>query len=225
MIWLSTKEVAELLQVNERTVRRNIEKYEYRHINGAGGKQGQLYQIALESLPEDAQARHHGQQLEADGQAERELLELTDAQREVFFAKLAAVRSYKEFKASYPKADKMTAFLQQYNIAHPDKPLNKNKLNHWEKLYDREGIPGLIDRRGTWNKGISSIPEDVKKVFLAYWLQEKGTRDGGPSVASCYRLTQMNFPGMQLPSMSTFERLTLNLPAAVKALNSVVNGY
>lgn len=217
-MWITSRQMADIKKTSERTIRRHAEQGKYgqenkgfRYVNGRG-RGGKVLQIFK---PDNALCSYD-QQLDADGQAEQELLELTDAQREIFFARLAAVRGYKEFKASYPKLDKMTAFLQQYNNDHPDSPLNKNRLNHWEKLYDRDGISGLIDRRGTWNKGVSSIPEDVRKVFLAYWGQEKGTKDGGPSIASCYRLTQMNFPDKQLPSMSTFERLARDLPNPVQ---------
>lgn len=221
MTWLSSKQAAFIANCDERTIRRNKSQYEHRPVNGVGGKSGLQYEYTLESILKafpEAQARYNGQQAEATEQAERDVLGLTDTQRDVFFAKLKIVRDYKQFKADYPKADKMTAFLRQYNDSHPDKPLNKNKLNHWEKLYDRDGVSGLIDKRGTWNKGVSSIPEDVKQVFLAYWLQPKGTKSGGPSVASCYRLTQMNFPHVPLPSISTFERLTQDYPKAAKTL-------
>lgn len=209
LIWITTKQAAELEQVSDRTMRRNKEKYIYRPINGAE------YEFALCSLSKSAQARYRGEQ---DQLNEDVLLSLTDAQREVVFTKLSAVEGYQSFKETYSKKDKQRAFLAQYNEQHPDNPITKNQLNHWEVLYFCDGISGLVDRRGTWNKGVSSIPEVAKQMFLAYWLQEKGTNRGGPSVASCYRLTQQQLPELQLPSVSTFERMVRNLPAPLKIL-------
>ncbi len=47
MTWLTVKKAAELESVAERTIRRNIHKYEYRHVNGAGGNSGVQYEITL----------------------------------------------------------------------------------------------------------------------------------------------------------------------------------
>lgn len=214
MTFLTVKEAAQALRVTERAVRLSIEKnkFSYRYVNGVG-RGGKQLQIALESLPEEAQARYYHQTVtEPQEKAAAELAALTETQREKVFEKIHAVRWYQEFKAEYPRADKMVAFLRLYEEQYPERPLSRRQLNHWETLYNRDGVSGLIDRRGTWNKGVSSIPEDAAKVFLKYWLQEKGTKRGGPSVASCRRLTQMAFPNMELPSVSTFERLARSIP-------------
>ena len=117
-----------------------------------------------------------------------------------------------------PKRTSSKLFLAQHNENFPDKPLTKRQLNHWERLFNRDGIAGLVDRRGGYNKGQSAIQEDEKKVFLSFWLQEKGTKSGGPSVASCYRLTQQVFPNRQLASVSAFERLARSIPYPTKVL-------
>ena len=218
MIWLKVKQAAELENVNERTIRRNIEKYHYCCINGVGGKKGVQYQIQLSSLSKSAQNKYYGQVAQNEQEFEQELLSLTEAQRDKYFVKIAAVRGYQDFKADYTQANKMVDYLRQYNDAHPECPLTERQLNHWEHLYKRDGVEGLIDRRGTWNKGISSIEEDVKNTFLSFWLQEKGTHFGGPSIASCYKLTQKRFPDRTLPHVMTFQRMTKNLFKPLKTL-------
>ncbi len=216
MTWLSTKKAAELEQVSSRTICRNKKSYEFRPVNGVGGASGTRYEFLLESLSSDAQARYRGEQ---EQEAADVRLSLTGAQREKLDLKQMVVLDYQNFKAIYPKADKRAAFLRQYNQQHPDKPLTKRQLNHWETLYKRDGLAGLVDRRGGYNKGASTIPEDVKQVFLAYWMQEKGNRrGGGPSIASCYRLTQLNFPDRQLPSVAAFQRFVQTIPYAAKVL-------
>ena len=215
MTWLSTAQAAKLEGCSERTLRRNKDRYKLRLVNGVGGEHGKQYEFLLESLSASAQARYRGEQ---EQQATDVRLSLTDSQREQLDFKQMAVLDYQTFKATYPKADKLQAFLTQHNENFPDKPLTKRQLNHWERLFNRDGIAGLVDRRGGYNKGQSSIQEDEKEVFLSFWLQEKGTKSGGPSVASCYRLTQRVFPDRQLASVSAFERLARNISYPTKVL-------
>ena len=218
MTWLEVQAVAQLEGRSERSVQRDLQKGKYgdgsRCVNGLG-KGGIHYEIALEFLPEDIQSRYRGAREEKDHSI---LLSLKDTQRDVVFSRQAVVMTYKEFKTMYPKADKLQAFLQNYNEQHPESPITKRQLNHWETLFKQDGIAGLVDNRGGYNKGQSSIPEDMKQVFLAYWLQEKGTKRGGPSIATCYRNVEQIFNGKQIPSISAFERLTQSIPLPTKIL-------
>jgi len=216
LTWLTVQEAALICGVTESAIKKAVQsnRYESCYVEGRG-RGGKQIRVSLESLPDEAQARYRGEQSEKGADI---LSSLTDAQRDVVFLKLAAVEAYQEFKEIYPKADKLQAFLTQYNEQHPEKPLTKRQLNHWERLFNRDGIAGLVDRRGGYNKGQSIIQEDEKKVFLSFWLQEKGTKSGGPSVASCYRLTQRAFPDRQLASVSAFERLARSIPYPTKVL-------
>lgn len=217
LTWLTAREAAFFSNVSESAIQKAVKqgRYEHCYVNGKG-RGGRQLRIALESLSSDAQARYRGEQ---EQEAADVRLSLTGAQREKLDFKQMVVLDYQDFKATYPKADKRAAFLQQYNQQHPDKPLTKRQLNHWETQYKRDGLAGLVDRRGGYNKGASTIPEDVKQVFLAYWMQEKGNRrGGGPSIASCYRLTQLNFPDRQLPSVAAFQRFVQTIPYAAKVL-------
>lgn len=217
LTWLTAREAAFFSNVSESAIQKAVKqgRYEHCYVNGKG-RGGRQLRIALESLSSDAQARYRGEQ---EQEAADVRLSLTGAQREKLDLKQMVVLDYQNFKAIYPKADKRAAFLRQYNQQHPDKPLTKRQLNHWETLYKRDGLAGLVDRRGGYNKGASTIPEDVKQVFLAYWMQEKGNRrGGGPSIASCYRLTQLNFPDRQLPSVAAFQRFVQTIPYAAKVL-------
>ncbi len=218
MIWISTKQAAEILCLTMRAIQISAAqgKYFSRYVPGVG-RGGRQLEIQLESLPPFAQERYFGQISYNVDQTVQEMLELTESQQKAVFEKMRVVKSYEAFKEKYPGADKLNAFLILYNSTCRDDPLTRSQLQHMIKKYSVDGLSGLIDRRGTWNKGISTIPDKVAKTFLSYWLTAKGTLDGGPSIASCYRLTQMNFPDLQLPSLPTFERLTKNLPDAAKA--------
>lgn len=199
--------------VTERSIRRNIKQYSVCTVEGVGGNGGIKYKITLSSLPQAAQDRYHGIQEEKSLDIR---LSLTDAQRSAVDHKEIVIYEYRKFKSTYPKADKLQAFLRQYNENNPDSQITKRQLNHWEKLYKRDGVAGLVDRRGGYNKGQSNIPKKAHDIFLAYWLQEKGTKDGGPSVASCYRYTQLALPDIDIPSISAFQRLAKSVDYPTK---------
>ena len=61
MIWLSTKEVAELLGYEESTIRKKAKSREYqnRYVQSSVGQGGRRMEILLESLPEQAQKAYH----------------------------------------------------------------------------------------------------------------------------------------------------------------------
>lgn len=103
----------------------------------------------------------------------------------------------------------MVVFLQQYNAARPEQTgsLTRRQLNHWESCFDREGLPGLIDRRGGHNKGQSAIPDLVWRTFMSYYLTENR-----PTALSCYEFTAKACPGEQIPHFAAFQRRLKTVP-------------
>lgn len=199
MTWLKVKEAAELLGMTERGIRKaatQLNKYEYRHVEGKG-RGGIQIEIALGSLPQEAQDTYNGKEREAQNSI---YMSLTAEQRKKVDFKLNIVLRYKEFRRTYPKADKMTEFLKQYNEQN-NSTLTKRQVNHWEHKYDCEGVSGLVDRRGGYNKGSSNIPDEVWKTFLALYL-----KDSKPTKEQCYRMIVDYFPTLEIPHISAFTR-------------------
>lgn len=199
MTWLKVKEVAELLGMTERGVRKSatqLNKYVYCHVDGIG-QGGKQILIALESLPQEAQDTYNGKEREVKNST---YMRLTADQRKKVDFKLSVVLKYREFKREYTKADKMTEFLKQYN-EQAESTLTKRQINHWEHKYEREGINGLVDRRGGYNKGCSNIPDEVWKTFLALYLKESK-----PTKEQCYRMIVDYFPTLEIPHISAFTR-------------------
>lgn len=199
---ITTQEAAKLLKVTPRTVERRAEhgiyKYEYKEGRGRGGRK--MF-IVLESLPQEAQDKYNGVTSEKDSSTESSpYLHMTDTQRELTAVKHMAVIGYKEFKGEYSGLDKMQAYLTKYNAEHPDKPITRRQLNHWENLYDKKGVEGLIDRRGGHNKDKTAIPPQAWDLFRKYWLTE-----GKTTVESCVDIVTDEL-GMTLPTAATFRR-------------------
>lgn len=78
MTWLTVKEAAQALCVTERAVQIAVQqnRFEYRYVEGVG-RGGKQLRIALESLPDDAQALYRGEQA-----PEPDILQFTGKQRE-----------------------------------------------------------------------------------------------------------------------------------------------
>lgn len=217
MIWLNTKEIARLENIAPQTVRKRVleNKYtDFRYIDGVGGNSGKVLQIALESLPQEIQDKYYGKEKEKEEQQRQEntrvYLSLTAKQRQIVDFRYNIVIDYKRFKENYPKQDKLTAFLEEYNKNNPDRQITARQLVYWQKKYNTEGMNGLVDRKGGQNKGKSSIPEEVWNTFFELWAN---TRQ--PSAAQCYKMVVNMYPELKLPSISTFRKRLqkLDLPS------------
>lgn len=199
---ITTQEAAKLLNVAPRTIERRAERgtyqYEYAEGRGRGGRQ---LRIVLESLPQEAQDRYNGVSTsEEEDKPLSPYWHMTDAQREATAFKQNTVLAYKQFKEEYSGLDKMQAFLKRLNAEHPQKPITRRQLNHWETLFDRAGAAGLLDRRGGYNKGRTEIPPEAWDLFKVYWL-----KPGQPTVESCVEIVADEL-GIELPTPATFRR-------------------
>jgi len=214
---LTIKEAAHALEISESGVKKAIARGKLFAIYVDGvGQGGKQLRVILENLPQESRDRYHGKQQEHSYDV---LLSLNADQRAKVASKQSIVQAYWNFKAMYPKQNKLEAFLQQHNERNPEKTISKRELIRWQKVYETKGVAGLVDTRGQHRKGLQNIPEDVRKVFLSYWLQEKGTNNGGPSVSSCYRLTLLQFPDLELPGVRTFQRLANKIPLPAQTLH------
>ncbi len=205
--YLSIEDIVKKAGIPRRTVERAIANniYQYKYVPGVG-RGGRQLRIALESLPQEAQDRYNGvHPSENHDKPASAYLHMTDAQREKAAFKHLAVAAYKDFKQEYSGLDKMVAFLEHFNAEHPEKPITRRQLNHWETLFDRDGVEGLVDRRGGCNKGSTDIPPEAWDLFRVYWLSE-----GRPTVEWCYKKTKLLYP--DIPSVKTFQRRVKEIP-------------
>ena len=223
MIWITVKTAAQLCGIKESATKKAAYRgdIQFRKVPGIG-RGGKQLQILLESLPEKAQARYQVQQEAAPtpDEIENVLEGLTEEQRREAIHKKDVVMLYKDFKIWYRGRGKdyLEAFLEWFGNEHPEIPITRRMVTKWQAAYEREGISGLVDRRGGWNRGNCSIPEDVWNTFNNYYMQEKGTRNGGMSIALCYELTQRVYPDQKLPSISAFKRKIQTIPKAATEL-------
>ena len=93
MTWLKVKEVAKILNLTDSAIKKAIKKnkYEYRHVEGIG-RGGVQIEIALESLPQEAQDKYNNVQKE---QAHNDMMQFTGKQREEANFKALIVENYR----------------------------------------------------------------------------------------------------------------------------------
>lgn len=220
MIFLTSKEVSELLRVKERTVRKNAlngkygretEGYIYTSGRGRGGKQ---LKIALAALPEDKQEEYlrtvDARKLKQEVERESTFKAAPQQQHEADYKK-QVVDEYLYF-CEYLKQDGLTAadFLEHWNSEHPERPVTSSALYRWLNKFNTGGYDALVDKRGYSKKGYSSIPVEAWEYFKNLWLSE--TR---PSTAQCYEMTKSHFPTLNLPTLNTFKnQIASSIPEA-----------
>lgn len=200
MTWLKVKEVAEILGVTERTIQNSVQKnkYKYRHVRGKG-RGGAQIEIALESLPQEAQDKYNHVQ---DEVIYKEITQFTGKQREEANLKALIVEQYKRSQLSPDD------FVNDFNERNPDSIITKSQLFRWQRKYKSGDVADLIDMRGGHNRGQITIPPDAWEYFYALYmtLQKR-------SIQRCWELTRREYP--DIPTVSTFERKLLTIPKLV----------
>ena len=83
-------------------------------------------------------------------------------------------------------------------------------------------MDSVIDRRGKARKGKTDMPEYIKKTFLHYYLVDGG-EGHAYSIAKCMEYTekwaeQNAVNALPLPSYSSFYRIAMDMPEAVRIL-------
>ena len=196
MTWLTVKEAASLCSVTDSAIKKAAQqnRYQSRYVKGKG-RGGKQLRIALESLPEKAQARYRGEELPHE-----DILQYTGKQREEADAKAWAVEQYHQSDLSPAE------FVSWFNACNPpEDAISESKLFRWQKKYQEKDVAALIDRRGGHNRGKDTIPPEAWELFCNLYMtqQERGVR-------LCYDVTKMEYP--EVPSCRTFERKVKTIP-------------
>lgn len=212
--YISVKEAATCMRISERAVQLAAERNTiiYKYVDGIG-KGGKQLRILLDSLPLEAQNRYNG--TDQPAQPDDTYLYLTDKQRKRLDEKILAVTEYTTFKRQYHKRGVTREFLKRFSAEYPDIKINAGKLEDWVNKYAQNGIAGLVDRRGGYSKGCTSLTEEMQAVFKKYYLTDKK-----PSIHQCYNATRDYFAakGIEVPSESSFKRYLYTLPKEVSEL-------
>lgn len=135
---LTVKEVAGLLNISDRAVRKNCYsgKYQYHYEDGVG-RGGKQLLISLESLPQEEQDRYNGIEKQPELLIERySLTQIKEAEY-----KVSVVLDFQRCGVSAEK------FIQDFNTRNNEN-FTTRQLYQWRKKYNNGGIESLIDSRG-----------------------------------------------------------------------------
>ena len=206
MTWLSTQQAAELCAMDVSTIQKSVKqnKYQSRYVKGVG-RGGRVLEVALESLPDYAQARYFDEPIPEETAST--LMEYPATKRNTANLRAQIVN---EYRASPLSPDE---YIERHNQENPDNIITKSQFYRWRRYLrnNDNNIEALIDNRGGHNRGNSSISYEQAEFFEDLYLRQQKL-----SVQRCWELTKITFE--DIPSVSTFERHVKRIPALQRIL-------
>lgn len=201
MDYLTIKEFSELSGYSERHSRRICQNGTIESISEINTSNGRTsYMIPVSSLSEDLQAKYYAK-LKADAglapelkddktalkqrskRVQRTFEELSEEERRQVNEWTEILKEWQGMRADYQsKTEFDRLYVGKCQLEHQDMKISVDILYRKWRAYKDNDIEGLLDGRGAWNRGKSTIPAPVWNAFLWYWLDENK-----PTVSLCYR--------------------------------------
>ena len=198
MIYLTAKEVAGIKGCSERYVKMLINNGSLQGDETINQNNRKKYLIPLNELSHSEQLKYYKshaiaipENLLPERKTERphkEFDEFSAVQREEIAEWIRILNAWDEYCAT-SKLQKVPAtekFVQLQKVANPDLNISKGILYRKKKALKADDLAGLLDNRGSWKKGTSSIPEEVWQCFLSFYLDE-----AQHPIQACYEYTEM----------------------------------
>lgn len=220
MIYLTVKEVAELKGCTERYIKMLVANSEITAVETVNQNNRKKYLIPLSELSEQEQLKYYKQRnipIPEEMLAKRkpktqrphkEFDEFTADQREEIAKWIRILNEWDEYcvKSKLQKVPATEKFVQLQKVTNPNLNISKGILYRKKAALKADDLAGLIDNRGSWKKGTSSIPDVVWECFLSFYLDE-----AQHPIQACYEYTEMWMKAeapqyLPLPSYSAFHR-------------------
>ena len=121
-----------------------------------------------------------------------------------------------------PLSELDAKFVRHMRVENPGQELSVATLYRKKKALEEGDLNSVIDRRGKARKGKTDMPEYIKKTFLYYYLVDGG-EGHAYSITKCMEYTEKwaeknAANALPLPSYSSFYRLAMDVPEAVRIL-------
>lgn len=231
---LTAKQVAEVKGCSYRYIRRIIQEGKLQAVETTNEKNRKTYLIPLEALDEELQHKWYqmksenlpdGGEPQEDPEPEQEKTavdEFTEEERKEIDFWIELVRRWQEYRkmpgvASLAEVDQK--FVTLCSLEYPDRRISIDTLYRKWKAVKTDDIKALVDQRGKWRKGKSSIDETIWQAFLYYYLDE-----AQHPIQKCLEYTKLwareKHPELyaDIPSYSAFYRRLASVPEGVKVL-------
>lgn len=220
MIYLTVKEVAALKGCSERSVQSSVSNGTINAEIDITQNKRKKFIIPITELSTQEQLKYyksHSLELPEELLAERkskahhphkEFEEFTAEQRDEIAEWIRIIKAWDEYcaKSKLQKIPATDKFVQLQKIANPELNISKGILYRKKAALKADDLAGLIDNRGSWKKGTSSIPDVVWECFLSFYLDE-----AQHPIKACYEYTEMWLKAeapqyLPLPSYASFYR-------------------
>lgn len=200
MIYLTVKEVAALKGCSERSVQSSVSNGTINAEIDITQNKRKKFIIPITELSTQEQLKYyksHSLELPEELLAERkskahhphkEFEEFTAEQRDEIAEWIRIIKAWDEYcaKSKLQKIPATDKFVQLQKIANPELNISKGILYRKKAALKADDLAGLIDNRGSWKKGTSSIPDVVWECFLSFYLDE-----AQHPIKACYEYTEM----------------------------------
>lgn len=217
MILLTVKEAADIKGCSQQYIKKLVLDGQLKADEETNKNNRKRYRIPITELKPKEQLKYYkqhsipipGNLLPKKVEVQHKSMdEFTSDQREEIAFWLRTVRAWQEYCAR-SKLQKVAAtekFIEAQKIVNPDIVLSKTQLYRKAKAIKEDNLQGLIDNRGHWKKGKSTIPDEAWQVFMSYYLDE-----AQHPIKACYDYTEMFFEQeapqfLPLPSYTAFYR-------------------
>ena len=229
---LTVNQVAEIKGCGVRYVQQVIKKGKIQAVETVNEKNRKTYLVPLDALDEELQ--HKWYQMVSDnlpedaeepqepGTEKAAVDEFSEEERREIDFWIELVERWQEYRrmpavTSMAEVDKR--FVAYCKLEYPERSISIDTLYRKWKAVKEEDLKSLVDKRGRWRKGKSTIDETVWEAFLYYYLDE-----AQHPIQKCLEYTRMwaqeKRPDLyaEIPSYSAFYRKLGSVPEGVKVL-------
>lgn len=229
MEMLTTKEVAELKGCDIRTIQRLVKSGELESEVFINARKQKEYLIPLTALDIELQHKYLKQNKVADTRinntsptiATKPLDKYSEPEREEISLWLDLVERWQGYRnKAKNKTDVDELFCSAIKLEHPDIEISPDTLYRRWSAIKRNDYDGLVDKRGKWKKGKSTVNTQMWDAFLYYYLDE-----AQHPVTKCYQYMcnaiKEDYPEMydSIPHDSSFRRKMVNdIPQPLRVL-------
>lgn len=220
MIYLTVKEVADLKGCSSQYIKKIVLEGSLKSEVSVNQNNRKKYLIPLSELSTHEQLKYyksHNIEIPEEQLAGRkpkaqhphkEFDEFSAEQREEIAEWIRIIKAWDEYcvKSKLQKVPATEKFVQLQKIANPELNISKGILYRKKAALKADDLAGLIDNRGSWKKGTSSIPDVAWECFLSFYLDEAQY-----PITACYEYTEMWLKAeapqyLPLPDYSSFYR-------------------
>lgn len=220
MIYLTVKEVAELRNCSKQSIQLSALNNEIVAEKETFGNNRYRYKIPITALSTHEQLKYYkshdieipeellaGRKPKAQ-HPHKEFDEFSAEQREEIAEWMRIIKAWDEYcaKSKLQKVPATEKFVQLQKIANPELNISKGILYRKKAALKADDLAGLIDNRGSWKRGTSSIPDVAWECFLYFYLDE-----AQHPIQACIDYTRMWLEDkapqyLPLPDYSSFYR-------------------